>query len=208
MTVSKHLTWFLMLALVLLAAVGTARAEITPNPLLLDLHTATFTDRGDALHMLLPPGDFITEQKDTGQQVFSCDAFHGAYREITLTMRITHIPFSDPTGTHGNHPSDRTQLNESVARYIREHARPAGTRTLRDHPLTIDGHPAGRLTQIHRIDETAQTTYDTLIILAESGTWNIEAVYTTAPDDKTIGESIESIFASPTLARVSRFKEA
>lgn len=203
MSSRKFLVHILILTLFLLA--GTAHAEVAVNPLLLELRAATFTDRGDALEILLPPGDFKTERQDTGRQVFSCENFHGAYKDLGLTLRITHIPFANPTGTAHYDPTDRKQLNKSVARYTKEHARPTGTQTTRDETLTIDSRLAKRLTQSRTEGDAAQTIYDTLIILTDLGEWNIEAVYTSAPSEKEFGESIDTILTSASPGRVSIF---
>ena len=205
MFIRKHLAYALLFLLLLLAGAGTARAEVSVNPLLLELRAATFTDRGDALEILLPPGDFKTERQDTGRQVFSCENFHGAYKDLGLTLRITHIPFANPTGTAHYDPTDRKQLNKSVARYTKEHARPTGTQTTRDETLTIDSRLAKRLTQSRTEGDAAQTIYDTLIILTDLGEWNIEAVYTSAPSEKELGESIDTILTSASPGRVSIF---
>ena len=143
MSTPKFLVHILILTLFLLA--GTAHAEIAVHPLLLELRASTFTDRGDALEVLLPPGEFKSERKETGQQVFSCESFQGAYKDRTLTLRVTHIPFANPTGTAHYDPTSPKQLKKSVARYTKEHARPTGTQTTRDETLTIDSRMARRL---------------------------------------------------------------
>ena len=199
----KFLVHILILMLFLLA--GTAHAEVALNPLLLELRASTFTDRGDALELVLPPGEFKSERKETGQQVFSCESFQGAYKDRTLTLRVTHIPFANPTGTAQYDPTSPKQLKKSVARYTKEHARPTGTQTTRDETLTIDSRLARRLTQVRTEGDAAQTIYDTLIILTDLGEWNIEAVYTSAPSEKELGESIDTIFTSASPGRVSIF---
>ena len=203
MSSRKFLVHILILTLFLLA--GTAHAEVAVNPLLLELRASTFTDRGDALEVLLPPGEFKSERKETGQQVFSCESFQGAYKDRTLTLRVTHIPFANPTGTAHYDPTSPKQLKKSVARYTKEHARPTGTQTTRDETLTIDSRLARRLTQSRTEGDAAQTIYDTLIILTDLGEWNIEAVYTSAPSEKEFGESIDTIFTSASPGRVSIF---
>ena len=203
MSSRKFLVHILILTLFLLA--GTAHAEVAVNPLLLELHASTFTDRGDALELVLPPGEFKSERKETGQQVFSCESFQGAYKDRTLTLRVTHIPFANPTGTAQYDPTSPKQLKKSVARYTKEHARPTGTQTTRDETLTIDSRLARRLTQVRTEGDAAQTIYDTLIILTDLGEWNIEAVYTSAPSEKELGESIDTIFTSASPGRVSIF---
>ena len=203
MSTPKFLVHILILTLFLLA--GTAHAEIAVHPLLLELRASTFTDRGDALEVLLPPGEFKSERKETGQQVFSCESFQGAYKDRTLTLRVTHIPFANPTGTAHYDPTSPKQLKKSVARYTKEHARPTGTKTTRDETLTIDSRLARRLTQVRTEGDAAQTIYDTLIILTDLGEWNIEAVYTSAPSEKEFGESIDTIFTSASPGRVSIF---
>ena len=203
MSSRKFLVHILILTLFLLA--GTAHAEVAVHPLLLELRASTFTDRGDALEVLLPPGEFKSERKETGQQVFSCESFQGAYKDRTLTLRVTHIPFANPTGTAHYDPTSPKQLKKSVARYTKEHARPTGTQTTRDETLTIDSRLARRLTQVRTEGDAAQTIYDTLIILTDLGEWNIEAVYTSAPSEKEFGESIDTIFTSASPGRVSIF---
>lgn len=203
MSSRKFLVHILILTLFLLA--GTAHAEVAVNPLLLELRASTFTDRGDALELVLPPGEFKSERKETGQQVFSCESFQGAYKDRTLTLRVTHIPFANPTGTTQYDPTSPKQLKKSVARYTKEHTRPTGTRTTRDETLTIDSRLARRLTQSRTEGDAAQTIYDTLIILTDRGEWNIEAVYTSAPSEKEFGESIDTIFTSASPGRVSIF---
>mgnify|MGYP000854329734 FL=1 len=203
MSTPKFLVHILILMLFLLA--GTAHAEVAVNPLLLELRASTFTDRGDALEVLLPPGTFKAERKETGQQVFSCESFQGAYKDRTLTLRVTHIPFANPTGTAQYDPTSPKQLKKSVARYTKEHARPTGTQTTRDETLTINSRLARRLTQSRTEGDAAQTIYDTLIILTDRGEWNIEAVYTSAPSEKEFGESIDTIFTSASPGRVSIF---
>ena len=203
MSSRKFLVHILILTLFLLA--GTAHAEIAVHPLLLELRASTFTDRGDALEVLLPPGEFKSERKETGQQVFSCESFQGAYKDRTLTLRVTHIPFANPTGTAHYDPTSPKQLKKSVARYTKEHARPTGTQTTRDEALTIDSRLARRLTQSRTEGDAAQTIYDTLIILTDRGEWNIEAVYTSAPSEKELGESVDTIFTSASPRRVSIF---
>ena len=203
MSSRKFLVHILILTLFLLA--GTAHAEVAVNPLLLELRASTFTDRGDALEVLLPPGEFKSERKETGQQVFSCESFQGAYKDRTLTLRVTHIPFANPTGTAQYDPTSPKQLKKSVARYTKEHARPTGTQTTRDETLTIDSRLARRLTQSRTEGDAAQTIYDTLIILTDRGEWNIEAVYTSAPSEKELGESVDTIFTSASPRRVSIF---
>lgn len=203
MSSRKFLVHILILTLFLLA--GTAHAEVAVNPLLLELRASTFTDRGDALELVLPPGEFKSERKETGQQVFSCESFQGAYKDRTLTLRVTHIPFANPTGTTQYDPTSPKQLKKSVARYTKEHTRPTGTRTTRDETLTIDSRLASRLTQSRTEGDAAQTIYDTLIILTDRGEWNIEAVYTSAPSEKEFGESIDTIFTSASPGRVSIF---
>ena len=199
----KFLVHILILMLFLLA--GTAHAEVALNPLLLELRASTFTDRGDALELVLPPGEFKSERKETGQQVFSCESFQGAYKDRTLTLRVTHIPFANPTGTAQYDPTSPKQLKKSVARYTKEHARPTGTQATRDETRTIDGRLARRLTQVRTEGDASQTIYDTLIILTDRGEWNIEAVYTSAPSEKELGESIDTIFTSASPGRVSIF---
>ena len=140
-----------------------------------------------------------------GQQVFSCESFQGTYKDHALTLRVTHIPFANPTGTAQYDPTSPKQLKKSVARYTKEHARPTGTQTTRDETLTIDSRLARRLTQVRTEGDAAQTIYDTLIILTDLGEWNIEAVYTSAPSEKELGESIDTIFTSASLGRVSIF---
>lgn len=205
MFIRKHLAYALLFLLLLLAGAGTARAEVSVNPLLLELRAATFTDRGDALELVLPPGEFKSERKETGQQVFSCESFQGAYKDRTLTLRVTHIPFANPTGTAQYDPTSPKQLKKSVARYTKEHARPTGTQATRDETRTIDGRLARRLTQVRTEGDASQTIYDTLIILTDRGEWNIEAVYTSAPSEKELGESIDTIFTSASPGRVSIF---
>ena len=199
----KFLVHILILMLFLLA--GTAHAEVALNPLLLELRTSTFTDRGYALELVLPPGEFKSERKETGQQVFSCERFQGAYKDRTLTLRVTHIPFANPTGTAQYDSTSPKQLKKSVARYTKEHARPTGTQATRDETRTIDGRLARRLTQVHTEGDASQTIYDTLIILTDRGEWNIEAVYTSAPSEKELGESIDTILTSASPGRVSIF---
>lgn len=203
MSSRKFLVHILILTLFLLA--GTAHAEVAVNPLLLELRASTFTDRGDALELVLPPGEFKSERKETGQQVFSCESFQGAYKDRTLTLRVTHIPFANPTGTAQYDPTSPKQLKKSVARYTKEHARPTGTQATRDETRTIDGRLARRLTQVRTEGDASQTIYDTLIILTDRGEWNIEAVYTSAPSEKELGESIDTIFTSASPGRVSIF---
>lgn len=203
MSSRKFLVHILILTLFLLA--GTAHAEVAVNPLLLELRASTFTDRGDALELVLPPGEFKSERKETGQQVFSCESFQGTYKDHALTLRVTHIPFANPTGTAQYDPTSPKQLKKSVARYTKEHARPTGTQATRDETLTIDSRLARRLTQSRTEGDAAQTIYDTLIILTDRGEWNIEAVYTSAPSEKEFGESIDTIFTSASPGRVSIF---
>lgn len=203
MSSRKFLVHILILTLFLLA--GTAHAEVAVNPLLLELRASTFTDRGDALELVLPPGTFKSERKETGQQVFSCESFQGTYKDHALTLRVTHIPFANPTGTAQYDPTSPKQLKKSVTRYTKEHARPTGTQTTRDETLTIDSRLARRLTQVRTEGDAAQTIYDTLIILTDLGEWNIEAVYTSAPSEKEFGESIDTIFTSASPGRVSIF---
>ena len=203
MSSRKFLVHILILTLFLLA--GTAHAEVAVNPLLLELRASTFTDRGDALELVLPPGTFKAERKETGQQVFSCESFQSTYKDHALTLRVTHIPFANPTGTAQYDPTSPKQLKKSVARYTKEHARPTGTQTTRDETLTIDSRLARRLTQVRTEGDAAQTIYDTLIILTDRGEWNIEAVYTSAPSEKELGESIDTIFTSASPGRVSIF---
>ena len=89
MSSRKFLVHILILTLFLLA--GTAHAEVAVNPLLLELRASTFTDRGDALELVLPPGTFKAERKETGQQVFSCESFQGTYKDHALTLRVTPV---------------------------------------------------------------------------------------------------------------------
>ena len=203
MSSRKFLVHILILTLFLLA--GTAHAEVAVNPLLLELRASTFTDRGDALELVLPPGTFKAERKETGQQVFSCESFQGIYKDHALTLRVTHIPFANPTGTAQYDPTSPKQLKKSVARYTKEHARPTGTQTTRDETPTIDSRLARRLTQVRTEGDASQTIYDTLIILTDRGEWNIEAVYTSAPSEKELGESIDTILTSASPGRVSIF---
>ncbi|WP_315306454.1 hypothetical protein [Selenomonas noxia] len=203
MSSRKFLVHILILTLFLLA--GTAHAEVAVNPLLLELRASTFTDRGDALELVLPPGTFKAERKETEQQVFSCESFQGTYKDHALTLRVTHIPFANPTGTAQYDPTSPKQLKKSVARYTKEHARPTGTQATRDETRTIDGRLARRLTQVRTEGDASQTIYDTLIILTDRGEWNIEAVYTSAPSEKELGESIDTIFTSASPGRVSIF---
>ena len=203
MSSRKFLVHILILTLFLLA--GTAHAEVAVHPLLLELRASTFTDRGDALEVLLPPGEFKSERKETGQQIFSCESFQGTYKDHALTLRVTHIPFANPTGTAQYDPTSPKQLKKSVARYTKEHARPTGTQATRDEIRTIDGRLARRLTQVRTEGDASQTIYDTLIILTDRGEWNIEAVYTSAPSEKELGESIDTIFTSASPGRVSIF---
>jgi len=132
-------------------------------------------------------------------------SFQGTYKDHALTLRVTHIPFANPTGTAQYDPTSPKQLKKSVARYTKEHARPTGTQTTRDETLTIDSRLARRLTQSRTEGDAAQTIYDTLIILTDRGEWNIEAVYTSAPSEKEFGESIDTILTSASPGRVSIF---
>lgn len=204
MSSRKFLVHILILTLFLLA--GTAHAEVAVNPLLLELRASTFTDRGDALELVLPPGTFKAERKETGQQVFSCESFQGTYKDHALTLRVTHIPFANPTGTAQYDPTSPKQLKKSVARYTKAHRRPSGTQTTRDETITIDSRLAKRLTQSRIEGDAGQTIYDTLIILTERGEWNIEAVYTSVPSMKELDESIDTILTSASPGSVSIFR--
>ena len=204
MTMQTFLTRAAALTLlVFMCAFGAAHAEIHIDRYATSLHDVTVKDRGDLLMIALPLSELKEERLDTGAQVFTCTNFQGVYKDLDLSIHLTHTPYVNPTGTADIDPMSQTQLEESVARFNKEHPLVGGMESLRNERLTVDKHLAARITQRFTA-EKQQTIYDTLLVRADRGEWLIEVVY--KADSPILNEAIETMFNSVQIGRASLFR--
>ena len=189
--------------LVFMCAFGAAHAEIHIDRYATSLNDVTVKDRGDLLAIALPPSELKEERLDTGAQVFTCTNFQGVYQDLDLSIHLTHTPYVNPTGTADIDPMSQTQLEESVARFNKEHPLVGGMENLRNERLTVDKHLAARITQRFAAKKQ-QTIYDTLLVRADRGEWLIEIVYTA--DSPILKGAIDAMLSSVQIGRASLFR--